>query len=127
MVIAMSSGGTQEAIVTNQLKEEAMHENVVELHPTALATVVGLPYAYDPGEDGRWQAMLRLRRYVSELEPLEQTVISLLFGLYGPDKSVGEVARQLRMTPEGVVRVEERALAELRRKCGTKPAFLEAA
>lgn len=101
--------------------------NVVEFHPTALATVVGLPFVYGAGERGRWQAMLRLRRYVSELETVEETVIAQLFGLYGPDKSVGEVARQLRMTPEAVVRIEEQALAELRRKCGTKAAFLEAA
>jgi hypothetical protein len=33
----------------------------------------------------------------------------------------------MRMTPEAVIRIEERAVAELRRKCGTKPAFLEAA
>lgn len=101
--------------------------NVVEFHPTALATVVGLPFAYGAGEGGRWQALLRLRRYVRELEPLEESVISQLFGLYGPDKSVREVARRLRTTPEAVVRIEERALAELRRKCGTRAAFLEAA
>jgi len=101
--------------------------NVVEFHPTALATVVGLPFAYGAGERGRWQAMLRRRRYMGELESLEKSVISQLFGLYGPDKSVREVARQLRMTPEAVLRIEERALAELRRKCGTKPAFSEAA
>lgn len=101
--------------------------NVVEFHPTALATVVGLPFAYGAGERGRWQAMLRLRRYVRELEPLEESVISQLFGLYGPDKSVREVARRLLMTPDAIVRIEEQALAELRRKCGTKAAFLEAA
>lgn len=101
--------------------------NVVEFHPTALATVVGLPFAFGAGERGRWQALLRLRRYVCELEPLEESVISQLFGLYGPDRSVREVARRLRMTPEAVVRIEEQALAELRRKCGTKAAFLEAA
>jgi hypothetical protein len=110
----------------DQTKEVQMN-NVVEFHPTALATVVGLPFAYGAGERGRWQAMLRLRRYVGELEPLEETVIVQLFGLYGPDKSIGEVARRLRMTPEAVVRIEEHALEELRRKCGTRQAFLEAA
>lgn len=101
--------------------------NVVQFHPTALATVVGLPLEYGDGASGRWQAMLTLRRYVRELEPLEETVIAQLFGLYGPDKSVREVARKLRLSPEVVVRIEEQALAELRRKCGTKSFFLEAA
>lgn len=104
-----------------------MHKNVVQFVPTALATVVGLPFHEAPGERGSSQAALRLRRYVKELEPLDRAVISQLFGLYGPDKSVGDVARQLRLTPEAVVRIEEQALAQLRRKCGTKPAFLEAA
>lgn len=102
-------------------------DNVVEFHPTALATVVGLPFEHGTGTGGHWQAVLQLRRFVRELAPLDEAVISQLFGLYGPDRSVGDVARRLRVTPEAVVRIEERALAELRRKCGTKQAFLEAA
>lgn len=101
--------------------------NVVQLHPTTLATAVGLPVDRNANGSGCWQSLLRLRRYVTELETLEQTVISQLFGLYGPDKSVRDVARQLRMTPEAIIRIQERALAELRRLCGTEPAFLEAA
>jgi hypothetical protein len=66
----------------DQTKEVQMN-NVVAFHPTALATVVGLPFAYGAGEHGRWQAMLRLRRYVGELEPLEETVIVQLSGCTG--------------------------------------------
>jgi hypothetical protein len=124
LIVALSSGSNSSN--SNPSKEDQL-SNVVEFHPTALATVVGLPFQYSPGEGGRWQAMLRLRRYVRELESLEESVISQLFGLYGPEKSVREAARHLRMTPEAVARIEERALGELRRQCGTKPAFSEAA
>jgi len=99
-------------------------DNVVTFSPVALAAVVGLPW-----EGGRnyWRAALRLRRYVNDLPGDERAVMSALFGLYGQDKSVREVARQMRLTPEAVVRIEERALGRLRQVCGTKSMFAEAA
>jgi DNA-directed RNA polymerase sigma subunit (sigma70/sigma32) len=99
-------------------------DNVVVFSPVALATVVGVPR-----EDGEsyWQAALRLREFVNELPSMERQVISWLFGLFGPDVSVREVANRMRLTPEAVVRIEERALDQLRRMCGTTSVFSEAA
>lgn len=99
-------------------------KNVVVFSPVALSMVVGMPI--EEGES-HWQGALRLRRYVNELPRMERHVIASLFGLFGPDVSVREVAHRMRLTPEAVIRIEERGLEHLRRRCGTTSVFAEAA
>lgn len=97
--------------------------NVVCFAPVALATGVGVPT--DNREEFQKET-LRVRRLVNELPELERHVIACLF-LYQPEMSVREVADRLRLTPDGVVRIEEQALAQLRRMYGTTSMFAEAA
>lgn len=99
-------------------------KNVVVFSPVALATVVGVPA--EEGESYQ-HAALRLRRYVNDLPRIERQVIVGLFGLFGPDISVREAANRMRMSPEAVARIEERALGRLRHMCGTTSVFAEAA
>lgn len=97
--------------------------NVICFAPVALATAVGVPTG---DRELFHQETLRVRRFVNELPELERHVIACLF-LYVPEMSVRQVAERLRLTPEAVVRIEERALEQLRRMYGTTSIFAEAA